>query len=155
MDRRDQPQYRIWRNLFDITEALRDAIIRKYIEEGNDISVRQHMVMKKVCDMMESEPDGIPLKDLASGLCLTPGTVSELVETLVRKGALKRVQNPNDRRAVMISVTDKSLETLRSSEEKLNRYTDMICQDLAENEKEILLKLLAKISSRLDAIQAI
>lgn len=147
------PEYNMWRKLFAISDALKEAIIRKYLQSGRDVSLRHHIIMKKVCEMMEKTPEGIPLKDLAAALHLTPGTVSELVESLVHKNALRRVQNPNDRRAVMITVTEKSLKALHEAEAKISEYAGMIWRNFTENEKKTLLGLLDRMSRNLDYLR--
>ena len=99
-------------------------------------------------------PKGIPLKDLAAALHLTPGTVSELVEKLVRKGTLQRVQNPDDRRAVMISVTEKSLTQLSEAMGMINAYVDELWKDFSEEEKKQLTTTLELLATRIEAEKA-
>ena len=104
--------------------------------------MKQHLVMKKVYEMMEKAPDGVSLKDLANALHLTPGTVSELVEALVRKDALQRVQNPHDRRAVMITVTEYSRRTILEAQEQIRNFIEVLWKDFPEEERlDTILKL--------------
>ena len=74
--------YRMWRALFAVQGGITDVLLARFINEAKDLSFKEHMVMRKVHTMMETTPQGIPLKDLAAALHLTPGTVSELVEKL-------------------------------------------------------------------------
>lgn len=148
MDLKKTPEYRLWRAIFTVSDGIHDAVLRNFLQGSNDISMKQHMVMKKVCDMMEATPQGIPLKDLAAALHLTPGTVSELVETLVRRGSLKRVQNPDDRRAVMITVTEQSLKMLREAEQRINEYIKGLWEDLSAEEKATVTAALETLSNR-------
>lgn len=148
MDLKKTPEYRLWRAIFTVSDGIHDAVLRNFLQGNNDISMKQHLVMKKVCDMMETTPQGIPLKDLAAALHLTPGTVSELVETLVRRGSLQRVQNPDDRRAVMITVTEESLKLLHEAEQRINEYVAGLWEDLTEDEKSTVIAALETLSVR-------
>ena len=148
MDLKKTPEYRLWRAIFTVSDGIHDAVLRNFLQGNNDISMKQHLVMKKVCDMMETTPQGIPLKDLAAALHLTPGTVSELVETLVRRGSLQRVQNPDDRRAVMITVTEESLKILHEAEQRINEYIAGLWEDLTEDEKSTVIAALETLSVR-------
>lgn len=148
MDLKKTPEYRLWRAIFTVSDGIHDAVLRNFLQGNNDISMKQHLVMKKVCDMMETTPQGIPLKDLAAALHLTPGTVSELVETLVRRGSLQRVQNPDDRRAVMITVTEESLKILHEAEQRINEYVAGLWEDLTEDEKSTVIAALETLSVR-------
>ena len=76
--------------------------------------------------------------------------MSELVEKLVRKGTLQRVQNPNDRRAVMISVTEKSLTQLSEAMSMINAFVDELWKDFSEDEKNQLTSTLELLASRID-----
>ena len=148
MDLKKTPEYRLWRAIFTVSDGIHDAVLRNFLQGNNDISMKQHLVMKKVCVMMETTPQGIPLKDLAAALHLTPGTVSELVETLVKRGSLQRVQNPDDRRAVMITVTEESLKILHEAEQRINEYVAGLWEDLTEDEKSTVIAALETLSVR-------
>lgn len=145
--------YRMWRALFSVQGGITDVLLARFINETKDLSLKEHMVMRKVHTMMEAAPQGIPLKDLAAELHLTPGTVSELVEKLVRKGTLQRVQNPNDRRAVMITVTEKSLAQLSEAMNMMNSFVDDLWQDFSEEEKKQLTDTLELLSDRVNKMK--
>ena len=81
-------------------DAFREAVDSIGHIARIDVSVRQHQTMSLVCRLTEDKPNGVTLKELAEAMKLAPATVSELVESLVRKNFLQRVQNPEDRRAV-------------------------------------------------------
>lgn len=142
--------YRMWRALFAVQGGITDVLLARFINGAKDLSFKEHMVMRKVHTMMETTPQGIPLKDLAAALHLTPGTVSELVEKLVRKGTLQRVQNPNDRRAVMITVTEKSLAQLSEAMGMINAFVDDLWKDFSDEEKKQLTKTLELLADRIE-----
>ncbi len=139
--------------LFTIHDGITDTLVSEFLSNEKDLSMKQHLVMTKVCNMMKTSPEGIPLKDLAAALRLTPGTVSELVEKLVRKGALQRVQNPHDRRAVMITVTEQSNRKLQEAREKINSYLDVLWADFSPEAKEALIRDLEKLVTRIEALK--
>ena len=55
-----------------------------------DVSIRQHQTMTLVCRLTEDKPNGVTLKELAEAMKLAPATVSELVESLVKKNFLQK-----------------------------------------------------------------
>ena len=114
-----------------------------------DISVRQHQTMSLVCRLTEEKPNGVTLKELAEAMKLAPATVSELVESLVRKNFLQRIQNPEDRRAVQITLTDYGQTLL----DECTQRVDALCADLLNGltaaERDALLKNLSKVTSNL------
>lgn len=51
----------------------------------------------------------LPLKKLAEAMQLTPGAISQLVESLENAGLVERVPSPTDRRVTLISLTEAGL----------------------------------------------
>ena len=114
-----------------------------------DVSIRQHQTMSLVCRLTEEKPHGITLKELAEAMKLAPATVSELVESLVKKVFLQRVQNPEDRRAVQITLTDHGQTLL----DECIRCVDSLCEKLlaglSASERSAMLGALTKITGKL------
>ncbi len=137
--------------LFTIHDGMTDALAQDFLRGEKDFTMKQHLVIRKVYDMMQTAPEGIPLKDLAAALRLTPGTVSELVEKLVQKNVLQRVQNPNDRRAVMITVTMESNRRLLEAKAMVSAYLKKLWEDFPEASKEDLNKRLELLAGRIKA----
>ena len=89
-----------------LNEAFRESTLSIGNISSIDVSIRQHQTMALVCRLTEDKPNGVTLKELAEAMKLAPATVSELVESLVKKNFLQRIQNPEDRRAVQITLTE-------------------------------------------------
>ena len=116
---------------------------------SNDISVRQHQTMSLVCRLTEEKPNGITLKELAEAMKLAPATVSELVESLVKKNFLQRVQNPEDRRAVQITLTPHGQTLLDESIRCIDTLCEKLISGLSASERSTMLNSLNKITNKL------
>ena len=57
---------------------------------------------------------GIRLTELAARTSMTPQAMGELVDDLQRLGYLERIPDPSDRRAKLIVLTDRGLDTLQA-----------------------------------------
>ena len=130
-------------------DAFREAAETIGSISSIDVSVRQHQTMSLVCRLTEEKPNGVTLKELAEAMKLAPATVSELVESLVKKDFLQRVQNPEDRRAVQITLTEYGQTLL----DECTQRVDALCADLLNGlsaaERDALLKGLSKVTSTL------
>lgn len=147
----DKTEFRFWKTMAVIVDCFREKATEQCVsQEAFDMSIRQGLVMKKVSVLTANEPEGIPLKKLAEELHLTPGTVSEVVDTMVRKGGLDRIINPNDRRAVMIRLTAKSQSYIDSINEKITEMSKNLLSDFSEEEKAALVATLEKLQIKLN-----
>ena len=61
-------------------------------------------------------PEGLGVKALAQAVSLSPGAVSQTVQTLVDVGLIDRSTAPNDRRAVVIRLTDEGIRQIHRHE---------------------------------------
>ena len=133
--------------------CLYDAFRESVDSIGNlssvDVSIRQHQTMSLVCRLTEEKPNGVTLKELAEAMKLAPATVSELVESLVKKDFLQRVQNPEDRRAVQITLTPHGQTLLDESIRRVEGLCEKLLNGLTPAERTAMLGALAKITSKL------
>ncbi len=132
---------------------LYDAFRESVDSIGNlssvDVSIRQHQTMSLVCRLTEEKPNGVTLKELAEAMKLAPATVSELVESLVKKDFLQRVQNPEDRRAVQITLTPHGQTLLDESIRRVEGLCEKLLNGLSPSERTAMLGALTKITSKL------
>ena len=132
---------------------LNDAFRESAETVGNissiDVSIRQHQTMSLVCRLTEEKPNGITLKELAEAMKLAPATVSELVESLVKKNFLQRIQNPEDRRAVQITLTDHGQTLLDECIERVDGLCEKLLAGLSASERTAMLGALTKITNKL------
>ena len=130
-------------------DAFREAADTIGNVSSIDISIRQHQTMSLVCRLTEEKPNGVTLKELAEAMKLAPATVSELVESLVKKNFLQRVQNPEDRRAVQITLTDHGQTLLDKSIKCIDGLCEKLLAGRPPNERAAMLSALSKITEKL------
>ncbi|QHW29810.1 MarR family transcriptional regulator [Paenibacillus rhizovicinus] len=81
----------------------------------------------------------ISIKQLTQNLRMTQSTVSDIVERLTARGLLMKTPDPNDKRSVQISLTDKTIKDIRElSPEPLNQYVRDVLSSLQPAEQEIV-----------------
>jgi len=130
-------------------DAFREAAETVGNISSSDISIRQHQTMSLVCRLTEEKPNGVTLKELAEAMKLASATVSELVESLVKKDFLQRVQNPEDRRAVQITLTNHGQTMLDQCIKCVDSLCEKILSDLSASERNAMLGALEKITKKL------
>ena len=130
-------------------DAFREAAETVGNISSFDISIRQHQTMSLVCRLTEEKPNGVTLKELAEAMKLAPATVSELVESLVKKNFLQRIQNPEDRRAVQITLTEHGQTLLDQCIKCVDNLCEELLSNLSASERTAMLGALEKITDKL------
>jgi len=83
------------------------------------------------------------MSEVSERLEVTPAAASQLVDKLVQNGYIAREEDPNDRRAKLLNLTDKGREIIRQGVEERYRWMDQLVERLTEAE-------LIQISEALD-----
>src|SRR5687768_18349491 len=67
---------------------------------------------------------------------ITPAAASQLVDKLVQSGLIKRDEDPHDRRAKVLNITDKGRELIQRGIEERYRWMDELAKYLSADEKD-------------------
>lgn len=80
---------------------------------------------------------------------VTRGTVTGLLDTLQKQGLVKRIPHPDDRRMLLIEVTDEARALLVDVCNELFPTQAEMMSVLSERQKDVLVRLLGKLQSHL------
>lgn len=138
------------RLICDCADELRDYWLghqsAQSVKEIMSLSLSQQRMMRKVWRMNMEQPDGVMLKDLAEKLSLSCSAVSVMVDTMVKQGVLVREPARDDRRKVMIRVSENGLKFSRMYEQ----FFDDVCREFAaeqcKEDMETFVRILNKLN---------
>ncbi len=82
------------------------------------------------------------MSTVAKALSITTGTLTISVNGLVKKGYVDRVRSEEDRRVVLVSLTEKGKQAFSQHEGFHNNMIDAIADSLSDEELEVLGKAL-------------
>ncbi|UCD41051.1 MAG: winged helix-turn-helix transcriptional regulator [Chloroflexota bacterium] len=95
------------------------------------------------------ERDSQPFKDLAAANGCTRPTMTGIVDTLEKNGLVTREPNPDDRRSLLVTLSEKG-KALEDSAPDLDRIYATCCVGLTSEEFQQLGTLLEKLDRSLD-----
>lgn len=145
--------YRFSHVLLAAADALRDMAFAEVIANGSDLTLRQCTAVKKICTTVDLHPEGLTLKELAAELELTPGTVSELVETLVGRGIFQRRPHSGDRRKVLITLMPEYMEKLKKGIKLMAEISQRVLNKADSAGRETMIALLEDIDQHFKKMQ--
>ena len=95
----------LFRRILDILDDLRRDSIKALNSPAQrkalGLTVRQGSAISQLRLMLEDEPQGVALKDLAKRMQMTVPAASLMVDSMVSKGFMERNTNPADRRSCL------------------------------------------------------
>ncbi len=97
----------------------------------------------------EDESSGVKVSELSGHMHVTSPSVTQLVKTLEDKGMVARRMDPDDRRSVLVSLTDKGEAVTRQAEQGLQALLSGIVDHLGEEKSKQLISLLDDVSQYL------
>lgn len=133
-----------WEVCIECTDRMKDQAIRMFASQfhgmANDITIAQMKVIQAVMKLVEQQPEGPTLRNVADYLGITPGATSTAIDLLVRNGILLRQINPNNRRAVCILPSNELVDLRKKLTEHFKLLFDRALEQLSEEERKSCLK---------------
>ncbi len=125
----------IWRTSEQVSQLLRNATrLELKDRRGNllidKLSEKQSVMVLTVRTLCQEHPEGVPLKQIANQLGITPASASVMVDALNRKGFLIRKASLEDRRAVQITLSTKANAFYDSADETILKHVLQIGEEL-------------------------
>ena len=134
-----------FRELLEILDELRrdsiKAIRSPEMKKMYGLTVRQGSAISQLKLMLEEEPNGVSLKSLAKRMQMTIPATSLLVEAMVGKGYMERKPNPEDRRAVCITLTMEGLDLFKNVYAQFHDELDERAKALSEEDLNALSRI--------------
>lgn len=133
-----------WEVCIECTDRMKDQAIKMFASQfhgmANDITIAQMKVIQAVMKLVEQQPEGPTLRNVADYLGITPGATSTAIDLLVRNGILLRQINPNNRRAVCILPSNELVELRKKLTEHFKLLFDRALEQLSQEERQACLK---------------
>lgn len=145
-DHRDE--LRLWLRLLTCSTLI-EGEVRRRLRERFDVTLPRFDLMAQ----LDKAPDGMMLSDLSRRMMVSNGNLTGLVERLVTSGHLDRRVSPEDRRALVISLTESGRAEFRTMAAEHEGWIAGLFGDLTIKDQKELMRLLAK--TKLSARNAI
>lgn len=94
----------------------------------------------QVFSLQELEDKTLTIGELADRLFLEHSTVSRLIDNLVKSGFANRVSNEENRREVLVSLTEKGRRSLQQVREQSIQYYHCILGDISDDDQHQILR---------------
>ncbi len=107
----------------------------------------------QVLAIVEGAGEPLPPHVIAERLLVTSGTMTSLLDTLERRGLIRRVPHPTDRRKLLIDITSEARRILDRMLPRVHGANRDVFAVLSDEECETLLGLLERVQAQLGALR--
>lgn len=144
----------------DINTALNEVFVKvfKNIMAIEERAIRSDEYLNATANdmhVMEAIGNGQPknMTSVAKALSVTTGTLTISVNSLVKKGFVERVRSEEDRRVVLISLTEKGRRLYAKHQKFHKEMVESIVMRLNDEEKVLLEKVLSNLNQYFKEMQ--
>jgi DNA-binding MarR family transcriptional regulator len=106
----------------------------------------------QILAVVEGAGEPLPPHVIAERLLITSGTMTSLLDTLERRGLVRRVPHPSDRRKLLIAITDEARTILDRMLPRVHGASRDAFVVLSDAECETLVELLERVQGQLAAL---
>jgi len=107
----------------------------------------------QILAIIEGEGTPLPPSVIAERMLMTSGTMTSLLDTLGRRGLVRRLPHPDDRRMLLVDITARGREVVDVILPVTHRITREMFGHLSETERERFVRTLGRVQERLEALR--
>ncbi|MEA2406403.1 MAG: hypothetical protein QOE69_522 [Thermoleophilaceae bacterium] len=138
----------------ELTDALRDFFLAARRARGraaqdpspDGLSLAQYHLLEPLAEGPRTN------RELAELAGISPPTATRMVDGLLERGLLSRHEDPSDRRAVVISLTDSGRASLRRKMRKTKAVRERIAAAIEPDEQEAAADLLRRLAAVMEEL---
>lgn len=146
--------------VMNINQVLNEILVRLFhsinaIEEQAIRTGEFKNVTTNDMHVIEAIGTGEPknMSSVARALSVTTGTLTISVNGLVKKGFVERSRSEEDRRVVLVSLTEKGKRAYEHHGQFHDKMIQAIVEELNEDEKQVLVKALGRMGGFFEEIR--
>jgi DNA-binding MarR family transcriptional regulator len=136
----DHQSLRLWLRLLTCTNLI-EAQIRSHLRIEFDTTLPRFDLMAQ----LERHPEGLKMGELSKRMMVTGGNVTGITDQLVDEGLVVREDNPLDRRAYIVRLTDKGRRFFDAMAREHEHWVISFFEGLEDADKQQLHALLARL----------
>jgi DNA-binding MarR family transcriptional regulator len=139
------------------------ATLREWVEIFMRRSMRSYILYSKETGLSMSQIGALfqihhkgvsGVSDLGEHLGVTSAAASQMLERLVQQGLILRSEDPNDRRAKQLVITEKGNQIIRESMQARQSWIDELSVTLSDGEKQQLIDALHILIEKTRALES-
>ncbi len=140
---------RLWLRMLACSNLI-ESNVRTRLRQDFDITLPRFDLMAQ----LERVPEGMKMGELSRRMMVTGGNVTGITDQLVEEGLVKRMDNPDDRRAYIVKLTPAGHKVFGEMAAAHEQWIVELFGGLSVAQSDQLYELLAKLKTRVATVVA-
>jgi DNA-binding MarR family transcriptional regulator len=111
-----------------------------------DMTRSEYELLGMLVMRLEGNQKALSIGEISNFLQITPAGVTHLINPLEEKGLIERLKDPNDRRIVLIGITEKGISAAEELMEEVQEKLAGLIDYLGEDDSRKLIELMNKVT---------
>ena len=133
-------------NLMRTSRAVEESWLQ-YLKRTEGLSLSQYNILRI---LRGARPEALKASEIGERMIYRDPDVTRLVDRLVRQGLARRRSHADDRRVVLVEITDDGLALLERLDDMVDRYARAVMAGLNAQELRALDGLLNEVRGGMD-----
>jgi DNA-binding MarR family transcriptional regulator len=143
-------------------ESLKDQLVfslhrlrnvGRHFSADLDLNMGEFFVMERICRDMPCSGSDISAREVQEHPHFTKPAVSQMLNSLERKGYVHRAIDTNDRRRIIVTLTEDGVRTLASARKQMDRRIEQTIRRMGEGDIRTLIDLVSRIADITDDLK--
>ncbi len=134
----------------EVGETLKRVVRNFQLFERDQVKTLGFTMTQAYCLIELLEHEGMTMQDLSDRMKLNTSTMTRVVDKLVRDGYIERNRSSEDRRVVLVSLTESGLTSAQGVSNRIKDYYGEITRHLHQGQVE---DVLTCVSQLMDAFE--
>jgi len=106
---------------------------------------------RQILAIIEDEP--LAPHVIVERMLVTSGTMTSLLDTLERRGLIERISHPDDRRKILVRITDAGRDVLDAVLPRVHALSREAFSGLSKREQQELVRVLTRVRGRVGELR--
>ena len=94
---------------------------------------------------LDGKETGVSVKDLAAQMSITSGAITQVVDKLIEKKLVDRIEDPNDRRSILLMPSQHARELHNKLKAQFAERFNIVFSSLSNEDLQVFISLLSKV----------
>ena len=94
----------------------------------------------------KGETGGAWISEMKDYLCVSKAAVSQMLGSLEKRGLVTRAPDPENRRTIIVKLTDQGRELIEQYERSFDNYIGMLAERFGESDTREIIRLIYKFA---------